>query len=221
VSLILSSIVTALGGMLAGFGMAGALLWRQHQALIDARTQAARAHHLATHDDTTGLPNRRALLGRLHALLRDDAPLGVVLLDLDGFKTVNDTLGHETGNDLLTEVGRRLSTLEYPVVLAARLSGDEYALLVAGGHDQVALAARAAWRAVAAAPVPIGTDQVSVRVSVGYACRTLGVTPRGLLRDADEAMYRAKTTGSRVYGAATTNSHSDTTAVPRYRDRRH
>jgi diguanylate cyclase (GGDEF)-like protein len=220
VSPISSSLVTALGGLLAGLAAAGALLWGQHQALTRARTEAARAHHLATHDDTTGLPNRRALLARLQALLRPNLPLGVVLLDLDGFKRVNDTFGHETGNDLLTEVGRRLAALEHPVVLAARLSGDEYALLVTGDRDQVAIAARAAWRAVVAAPVRVGTGQVPVRASVGYACRSLGATPQGLLRDADEAMYRAKVTGVGIFGA-TTSLHNDIPAMPRCRDRRH
>jgi diguanylate cyclase (GGDEF)-like protein len=218
VSPILTSIAGLIGGAAAGLALSAAPLWRTQQALRDARGQAVRASHLAAHDDTTGLPNRRALLARLRAVLTGDAPLGVVLLDLDGFKAVNDTYGHETGNDLLTEVGHRLAALPHPVLLAARLSGDEYALLVAGDREQIAATARAAWRVIAATPVPVGEEAVAVAASVGYACRGLGTTPRGLLRAADEAMYRAKATGLGVYGAAATAT--DTPAGTRCRDRR-
>ena len=96
---ILSSILTAAGGVLAGLALAGPLLWRQQQALNDAR-------YAAEHDDTTGLPNRRALLAALTRSLRGSAPCGVVLLDLDGFKAINDTFGHDVGNDALTDNGR-------------------------------------------------------------------------------------------------------------------
>jgi diguanylate cyclase (GGDEF)-like protein len=134
VSPILSSIVTATGGVLAGLALAGGLLYRQRARLTRARYDAA-------HDDTTGLPNRRALLAHLNRVLADGRPCGLVLLDLDDFKTVNDTLGHETGNDLLTAVGHRLTALPSPVAVAARLSGDEFALLVDGGPHHIAAAA--------------------------------------------------------------------------------
>jgi diguanylate cyclase (GGDEF)-like protein len=209
VSPILSSIVTALGGVLAGLALAGPLLWRQQQALT-------RARHTATHDDTTGLPNRRALLGAVTRALHCGTPFGVVLLDLDHFKAINDAFGHESGNDLLTEVGRRLEYLPPPVQLAARLSGDEFALLVAGGRDQVAAAARAAWRAIGRGPFPLADQHVSVRASVGFATATHGVGPRTLLRQADAAMYQAKQIGG-VHGAP-----ASTTDLPpdRPRDRR-
>jgi diguanylate cyclase (GGDEF)-like protein len=196
VSPILSSILTAAGGVLAGLALAGPLLWRQQQALN-------RARYAAEHDDTTGLPNRRALLAALSRSLRGGAPCGVVLLDLDGFKAINDTFGHEVGNDALTEVGYRLAALVAPVRLAARLSGDEFALLVDGGPEQVAAAASAAWRAVSRDPVRLGHRDVVVYPSVGHATAGAGATPRALLRRADMAMYEAKMTGTKVRAATT------------------
>ncbi|WP_349878204.1 GGDEF domain-containing protein [Micromonospora sp. HUAS YX12] len=212
---ILTSIVTAVGGVLAGLALAAALLWRQQQALT-------RARYSADHDDTTGLPNRRALLAALTRATRADAPFGLVLLDLDGFKAVNDTFGHEAGNDVLTEVGRRLAALRGPVRLAARLSGDEFALLVDGGPDEVAAAARAAWRAVGGHPVDLGEHALAVRASVGHTSAALGVGPRTLLHQADIAMYRAKQSGAGVHGATATTSHTGPPPGSRLRDlRRH
>ncbi|MGY4900269.1 diguanylate cyclase domain-containing protein [Micromonospora aurantiaca (nom. illeg.)] len=209
---ILTSIVTAAGGVLAGLALAAALLWRQQQAL-------ARARYAAGHDDTTGLPNRRALLAALTRATRVDSPFGLVLLDLDGFKSVNDTLGHEAGNDVLTEVGRRLAALRGPVRLAARLSGDEFALLVDGGPDDVAAAARAAWRAVGRHPVDLGEHALAVRASVGHISAALGIDPRTLLHQADIAMYQAKQTGAGVHGAIAT-SHTGPPPGTRLRDLR-
>ncbi|MET8062181.1 GGDEF domain-containing protein [Micromonospora sp. NPDC005313] len=208
---ILTSIVTAAGGILAGFALAAALLWRQQQALT-------RARYAADHDNTTGLPNRRALLAALTSATRADAPFGLVLLDLDGFKAVNDTFGHEAGNDVLTEVGRRLSALRGPVRLAARLSGDEFALLVDGGPDDVA--ARAAWRAVGRHPVDLGAHTVAVHASVGHTSAALGVGPRTLLHQADTAMYQAKQTGAGVHGATATTGHTGPPPGTRLRDLR-
>jgi diguanylate cyclase (GGDEF)-like protein len=191
VSPLLSSLVTAAGGILAGLAVAGALLWHQHQALT-------RARHDATHDDTTGLPNRRALLAALSRDLTRGRPCALVLLDLDDFKTINDTLGHEAGNDLLTAVGRRLARLPAPVTLAARLSGDEFALLVHGDTDATAAAAHRAGQAISTIPIPVGPDDISVRASAGYATASLGHSVRDLLHHADQAMYQAKTSPSGV-----------------------
>ncbi|MDZ5446765.1 GGDEF domain-containing protein [Micromonospora sp. 4G57] len=207
---ILHAIVTTVGGILAGLALAGALLWRQQQALEAARYDA-------THDDVTGLPNRRFLLTRLRAALTDGAPCGVVLLDLDRFKTVNDTFGHDTGNVLLAQVGRLIAGLDAPVEVAARLSGDEFALLVRGDQDDTAAAARAAWRAIGAAPIGLDTGEISIRASVGYTHTHLQTSPRQLLAEADEAMYHAKRSATGVCG------HHPLTTPPgrRSRDRHH
>jgi diguanylate cyclase (GGDEF)-like protein len=209
VSPTLQSIFTALGGVLAGLALAGGLLWRQTAVIRQARYDA-------THDDTTGLPNRRLLRARLHQAITAGDPFGLVLLDLDGFKDVNDTFGHENGNDLLAEVGHRLRQLRGPVRLAARLSGDEFALLVAGDPDVVAAAARAAWRTIGTTPVLLDTATVTVRASVGFTCARLGVTSRQLLTEADEAMYQAKRDGTGVQG-----HHPNLPRPGRSRDRHH
>jgi diguanylate cyclase len=177
-------------GVLAGLTLAALPLWWLHRAAAVARWQA-------THDDVTGLPNRRAVLTLLDRAARHGRPHGLVLLDLDRFKTVNDTYGHEAGNDLLGQVGARLAVLPPPVALAARLSGDEFALLVYGNPADVQAAAHAAWHAVRAAPGRLGHHTVPVQASVGYACARPGSTPPDLMRDADLAMYRAKTRAAR------------------------
>ena len=214
-SLILSTIVTSASGMLAGLAVTGGLLWRQSRAL-------ARARYTAEHDDTTGLPNRRALLSALHRCQHSRSAFGVIILDLDHFKHINDRFGHQAGNDLLTAVGQRLTCLGPPVTLAARLSGDEFALLVCGGPDSVAAAAQSAWAAIGHMPIRLEDRQIAVRASVGYSTSTLAVSHRMLLHQADMAMYLAKRDGNGVCGATVSTAHTDlgrTTA--RYRDRPH
>jgi diguanylate cyclase (GGDEF)-like protein len=197
-------IFTALGGVLAGFALTGALLYRQMELLDAARRQiateqrrAADAEQVARRDDTTGLPNRRAVLEHLERALAAGTGVGVVMLDLDGFKTVNDTFGHEVGNDLLTAVGMRLADLRTPVRFAGRLSGDEFVLIVTGDAEQTRACARAAWRAITSIPIPIADrTEWQVTASVGYT--TTGTTPTDLLRGADRAMYQAKQSGGGV-----------------------
>jgi diguanylate cyclase (GGDEF)-like protein len=173
-------------GVLAGLLLAVLPLRRLNRALRTAR-------HQAHHDDTTALPNRRAFLSAVDDTRRTGRAFGLVLLDLDGFKQINDRHGHEAGNDLLTTVGQRLADLPSPVRLAARLSGDEFALLVHGGPDDTDRAAQLAAAVTAAAPVTLhGGVAETVTASVGYTTSRPGVTTRALLREADEAMYRAK-----------------------------
>lgn len=189
------------------------IAWQQ-KSLIQAR-------YLATHDVTTGLPNRRAVTAYLRKALRKGQPTGLVLLDLDRFKSINDTYGHESGNDLLAEVGRRLAGITAPAVLAARLSGDEFVLLVDGGHDQTAAVAHAACRTIAGTPVRLGRHDTRVSASVGFATSTLGISGRELLRAADIAMYQAKRYGrARVYGMPASAQQPGIGRGPRYRDLR-
>ncbi|MDG4803653.1 GGDEF domain-containing protein [Micromonospora sp. WMMD980] len=186
-------LATALGGVLAGLALAIPVLARQQRILTKVRW-------MAHHDDVTGLPNRRLFLDRLRAALNDNIPTGVVLLDLNDFKTVNDTLNHETGNDVLNHVGRRLSSLAGPI-LAARLSGDEFALLVTGDRAATEAAAHAAWQAIAAHSIRVVNGDLHVTASVGHThthSHHSAVGPRQLLSQADSAMYEAKVTTGRV-----------------------
>ena len=177
-----------------------------------------RYRYEATRDTTTGLANRHAVTTHLRQALRRGRTTGLVLIDLDRFKTINDTYGHEHGNDVLTEIGRRLSTLTHPVLFAARLSGDEFALVVDGGTDQSASAAHAALRIITRAPVTVIDHDIAVSASVGHATATLGISARDLLHSADLAMYQAKRHGrGTTYGAATTD-HIGAGRGPRNRD---
>ena len=206
----LTQIVCTLNGILVGFLAAGLPWWHQ-------RRQVHRWRHLATHDDITGLPNRRAMLTALREATRRGHQVGFILLDLDHFKAINDQLGHETGNDVLHAVGDRLTSLPPPVRLAARLSGDEFAILTDADH--VATCAHQAWQAICAHRIRLDTADVAVAASVGYTITRLGLTPRQILREADWAMYAAKSSGTAIANAATTDP--DPTERGRCRDRRH
>jgi diguanylate cyclase (GGDEF) domain len=219
-----TALVTASGGLLAGIGVGltvnRALLRRQRRAL-------ALAWHDAMHDELTGLPNRRAALGHLDQALDTGRPVGMVLLDLDLFKAVNDTYGHHAGDHVLIEVGRRLAKLAelpVPLMLAARMGGDEFVLIVHGQDDAVAGAARAAFTAVAR-PIALGAHRLTVLASVGYANAEPGMAWPQLLYHADMAMYRAKTTGTGVCSATTpttpTTPAAPSGAEPRRRWRDH
>ncbi|MEV4511538.1 GGDEF domain-containing protein [Dactylosporangium sp. NPDC049525] len=176
----------AAAGVLAGLLLAAVPLWRLRRALRTAR-------HQAHHDDTTGLPNRRAFIAAVDDAQRSGQAFGLVLLDLDKFKQVNDVHGHDAGNELLTAVGHRLAGQPDPVRLAARLSGDEFALLVRGDADATYRAAQLAATATAATPIALQAEvTVAVAASVGYTTNRPGVSTRDLLGEADTAMYRAK-----------------------------
>jgi len=166
--------------------------------LIDRlRDEARRRHHQALHDALTGLPNRASFQEHAAAALEGSAPgerVAVVLMDLDQFKQVNDTLGHQTGDELLQEVGRRLRSAVRDGDFAARLGGDEFVVLVRAGSDEgsVLTAARRVAAAVQA-PVELRGMRLDVRVSVGIAVfPEHGVDVHDLLQRADVAMYAAK-----------------------------
>jgi diguanylate cyclase (GGDEF)-like protein/PAS domain S-box-containing protein len=153
--------------------------------------------HQAFHDSLTGLANRALFHDRVqHAMRRRTLKdsVGVLFLDLDGFKEVNDSLGHSTGDALLIEVAARLNTCVRPGDTIARLGGDEFAILVEGAKaaiEFVAVAERI--RTALDAAVVINGSSLSIRASIGIASADLGTNDADqLIRNADLAMYRAK-----------------------------
>ena len=152
----------------------------------------------ALYDAVTGLPNRRLFLDRLAAAVqvpsrRPGARFAVVFLDLDGFKLVNDSLGHLAGDQLLSTVAERLRGELRNVDTAARFGGDEFAvLLVDPVPDEVLVIAQRIQQRIAL-PIQLGEHEVSVTASVGIATSETGyVHAEDVLRDADTAMYHAK-----------------------------
>jgi diguanylate cyclase (GGDEF)-like protein/PAS domain S-box-containing protein len=158
--------------------------------------------HDALHDALTGLPNRSLFIDRLGQALafqrrRADYRFAVLFLDLDRFKTVNESLGHSVGDVLLVQVARRLREMIRPGDTVARLGGDEFALLLgdfADPEEPVRTAGRV--QEVLAAPYDLDGIEVFVTASVGVALGSRDYAhPQELLRDADTAMYRAKGLG--------------------------
>ena len=177
--------------------------------VVDASDRMAAAeeiNHLAHHDHLTGLPNRFMLLKKLReAILKPNTASSVALhcLDLDHFKDVNDTLGHQAGDRLLISVGKRLRASIKTGDTLARLGGDEFTILqvdVRSRKDVEALARRIV--KTLNEPFTIGDASVSVGVSVGVATFQ-GQEPAELLRDADVALYEAKKAGRRTFALYT------------------
>lgn len=169
-----------------------------NEELKQARDEA---HYQALHDGLTALPNRILLGDRLeHAILladRDRTGLALLVLDLDRFKDVNDTLGHPVGDDLLQQVATRLRSVLRASDTVARLGGDEFAVVLPTAGDPL-LAMRIARTIVQALdqPFTVGDHQVTVGASVGAAIYPEhGSDARTLLRRADVAMYVAKRGG--------------------------
>ncbi|RKS80210.1 diguanylate cyclase (GGDEF)-like protein [Motilibacter peucedani] len=156
----------------------------------------AELEHRATHDSLTGLATRSLLLRRLDEAL-EAGPAGVLLVDLDGFKQVNDTHGHAVGDALLVEVGRRLQAAVRETDLPARLGGDEFAVVVPGPPEATARAAAALCRELSAAYALGGLAVTGVGASVGTAHGSAadGATGAQLLVAADLEMYAAKRAG--------------------------
>jgi diguanylate cyclase (GGDEF)-like protein len=156
--------------------------------------------HLARYDTLTGLPNRALLHDRIgHALsrrARTGYEVALLYCDLDGFKAVNDRVGHHVGDELLTAVAERLRECVRPIDTAARLGGDEFAVLLEDVSSRDG-AVKAGERIVAAMAEPfvMGGETFNVGISVGVAFATEGGDGDELMREADMAMYRAKALG--------------------------
>jgi len=176
---------------------------RQLRAQIGERVRAEqRLTHQARHDDLTGLPNRAHMIERLDAAIEraragDTSQFAMLFLDLDRFKLVNDSIGHASGDDMLIEVGRRISGVLGPHDTVARLGGDEFAVLL----EHMASPLRAEEVAsrlleVLAQPMVVAGRELFPSASIGIALWGPGYQHgEELLRDADAAMYRAKSSG--------------------------
>jgi diguanylate cyclase (GGDEF)-like protein len=157
------------------------------------RAHARESDHQARHDPLTGLANRRLLSEHLAAMLAARRAVALLLVDLDGFKEINDTLGHAAGDELLAELGARLAHGYGEAGVVARLGGDEFAVVVDDRDDAVLLALADDLCDTIAAPFLICGVRLHVSASVGIA-RADGPTsePGLMLQQADVAMYRAK-----------------------------
>ncbi len=172
-----------------------------HEDITERKLAEEATAHLALHDPLTDLPNRRLLRDRLGQALshaeRDGSAVAVLYLDLEGFKAVNDSLGHEAGDRVLVEVAGRLRGCLREADTAARLGGDEFVVVlerVGGEGEALALSERIA-RAMTES-FSVGGAERSLSASIGVA---LSAPPHGhpdeLLRSADVAMYRSKREG--------------------------
>jgi diguanylate cyclase (GGDEF)-like protein len=182
--------------------------------------QARAREHDATHDALTGLPNRTLFAHQVEAVLRastdTDALIAVLLMDLDHFKEVNDTLGHRTGDQLLQEVACRISAVIGDTGLAARLGGDEFAVLLpdlTNASMAIEMAERIHTRVIE--PVRLASMSLEVGVSVGVAvCPDHGHDLTTLMQRADVAMYAAKRSREHI---SVYDPHTDSNSEVRLR----
>ena len=186
---------------------AGDIVWsivEHNQTGHQIRRLNAQLEHMAMTDELTGLANRRSFYVRggeeIKRAQRYHTPLSLIMLDIDGFKRINDTCGHEAGDRILQCVAGTLQTNVREVDSVARLGGEEFCVLLPNtrSEDAVKLAERIRL-AVEEETCPIqGNQTMNVTVSIGVAAESEGSDDRdldSLLRNADSAMYQAKTQG--------------------------
>ncbi len=176
---------------------------------------------LAHHDTLTGLPNRKLLDDRLQQALAQASRQGhwvaVLYLDLDGFKGLNDTFGHEAGDKALQEIARRLQALVRQTDTVARIGGDEFVLLATGlkepAHEGAQVLAQRCIEAVAE-PLALHRGRTAIGVSIGIALGDGSEAPRDLLVAADKAMYQAKQGGRGIHAMSVTTATTPTPEMP-------
>jgi diguanylate cyclase (GGDEF)-like protein/PAS domain S-box-containing protein len=179
--------------------------------VTEQRRTAERLQWAATHDDLTGLPNRTELIARVDAILQDAdvGDVSLLFIDLDNFKSVNDSLGHGIGDTLLTAMSVRLRAVVGAEAVLARFGGDEFIVVLTGGVDALATAERV--RETMREAVVVDGTELFVAASIGVSTNDrAGVSAADLLRDADAAMYRAKARGRDCVEAFAPGSHETT-----------
>ena len=171
----------------------------QFQDITERKTMEVELRYQALHDALTGLPNRTLLLDRVtHSLAgarRRGTSVGVIFLDLDHFKLVNDALGHAVGDVLLMAVARRLADVVRANDTVARLGGDEFVVLCEDIAPKDFAAVASCVGAAFETPIAVQGRELHVSASLGVVIATESHTPDDLLRDADVAMYKAKERG--------------------------
>ena len=199
VALVLSSLVLAIAALrpnyfpsfvlIPGFATILLAFFRMTVAVRDAK-QISQEREMARTDELTGLPNRRRFLAELELLLRKEGSL--LILDLNGFKEVNDKNGHEIGDELLRQVAARFSRSIPTNALIARLGGDEFGVIVYGSWEAGRGVAMALQQALAY-PFSLPVGDLSVGVSIGACFNNREIRSKEeMLRAADGAMYEAK-----------------------------
>lgn len=162
---------------------------RSAQRMIDAQKQLIR---VASFDSLTNLRNRRVFFEALEEEEKSSAISSVIVLDIDYFKQVNDRYGHDGGDLVLKEVANRLRKVDQRF---ARIGGEEFALLVKGPIEQAAVIAETVRREIAVLPIKLPECEMSTSISVGVAQRMPGTSMNEVMKDADVALYAAKSGG--------------------------
>jgi diguanylate cyclase (GGDEF)-like protein len=191
--------------MIAALGWAGILRRQVHQQTEIIRRSEARFRHIAEHDGLTGLPVRNVLLERLELALdeikRQAKSLAVLMVDVDNFKHINDTMGHAAGDQVLTAIGARLQESLRSTDTVARMGGDEFTVLLTDlNHPEEAQEIAAHLVSKISEPMVLQGIRVEVSVSVGVATYPeSGSDVKTLLKNSDAALYQAKARGRNCY----------------------
>jgi diguanylate cyclase (GGDEF)-like protein len=189
---------------------------------LTSRNEVVAARREASTDALTGLTNRAGLMHQLQNRTRKELPYTVCLFDLNGFKPVNDRLGHRVGDELLAALGRRLR-VAFPDNITARLGGDEFVVILDGIYPYEVLETFIA-RMIHTVERPVGLsgvpEPVKISAALGAAPARRGESPRAALHAADQAMYRSKVLGAPYVQKVRTRAIVDESPRVRLRDTR-
>ena len=202
------------GSFFAEIESAAPSLILQVQDITERRQAQAGLHHIAFHDSLTGLPNRRRFNEQLSQALNlvktnPRRHFGLMFLDFDRFKLINDSLGHSVGDEFLVAVSRRIRHHVRPHDIVARLGGDEFAILAEDlDCERYAVTLADRLLEVLRQPFQIAGTEINTSASIGITFSGMGYeTPADMLRDADTAMYKAKAGGKARYALFDTALH--------------